>query len=100
MSRPLFNIMKQIIPQTRTSLTSSRSCATFKSPIHTDNLYPGTKAASKFDKFDIKKLPTKEQTFSGFIPMNELQFTYSHSSGPGGQNVNKVGNKIAIMLLI
>ena len=27
------------------------------------------------------------------IPLRELQFTYSRSSGPGGQNVNKVNTK-------
>lgn len=65
-------------------------CSTFKSSIHTDNLYPGSSVATKYAKFDLEKLPTKDQTFSGYIPMNEIQFTYSHSSGPGGSNVNKV----------
>ena len=73
-----------------TLLVSTRTCATFKSSIHTDNLYPGSKADSKFAHFDLDKLPTKDQTFSGYIPMNEIQFTYSRSSGPGGMNVNKV----------
>ena len=27
------------------------------------------------------------------IPMSELQFTFARSSGPGGQNVNKVNSK-------
>src|SRR6187200_1408056 len=27
------------------------------------------------------------------IPFEELEFTYSRSSGPGGQNVNKVNSK-------
>lgn len=30
------------------------------------------------------------EKFSGYIPLNKLNFTYSASSGPGGQNVNKV----------
>ena len=32
--------------------------------------------------------------FSGEIPMSELKATYSCSSGPGGQNVNKVATKV------
>ncbi len=28
------------------------------------------------------------------IPLRELQFTFSRSSGPGGQNVNKVNTKV------
>ncbi|MCO6455767.1 MAG: aminoacyl-tRNA hydrolase [Pirellulaceae bacterium] len=30
------------------------------------------------------------------IPLEELQFTYSRSAGPGGQNVNKVSSKATL----
>ena len=30
------------------------------------------------------------------IPVGELIFSYSRSSGPGGQNVNKVNSKVDI----
>jgi ribosome-associated protein len=30
------------------------------------------------------------------IPESELKFTFSHSSGPGGQNVNKTNTKVTI----
>jgi ribosome-associated protein len=30
------------------------------------------------------------------IPLEELQFTYARSSGPGGQNVNKVSSKAVL----
>jgi ribosome-associated protein len=30
------------------------------------------------------------------IPLREFQFTYSRSSGPGGQNVNKVSTKVQL----
>ena len=36
--------------------------------------------------------------FSGEIPMSELKATYSCSSGPGGQNVNKVATKVDLRL--
>ncbi|XP_048515898.1 peptidyl-tRNA hydrolase ICT1, mitochondrial isoform X2 [Athalia rosae] len=32
--------------------------------------------------------------FNGFIPIDELDITYSRSSGPGGQNVNCVNTKV------
>lgn len=38
--------------------------------------------------------PPKSDTFNGYIPMNELEVTYSRSSGPGGQNVNVVNTKV------
>lgn len=87
MSKSLFRVFRPLSKQLH---QSSRLCSTFKSSIHTDNLYPGSNLDAKFAKFDIEKLPTKDQTFSGYIPMNELDFSYSHSSGPGGSNVNKV----------
>ncbi len=30
------------------------------------------------------------------IPLKEFEFTYSRSSGPGGQNVNKVNTKVTL----
>lgn len=30
------------------------------------------------------------------IPLNEFDFTYSRSPGPGGQNVNKVNTKVTL----
>ena len=72
------------------SSNTSRCCSTFKSLIHTDNVYPGSNLASKYARFDVTKLPTKDHIFSGYIPMNEIHFSYSLSSGAGGQNVQKV----------
>ncbi len=85
----MIRIVSRSLPQVNSNLPL-RFCSTFKSFVHTDNLYPGSKEASKFAKFDLEKLPTKNETFSGYIPMNEIEFSYGKSSGPGGQNVNKV----------
>ena len=30
------------------------------------------------------------------LPINEFRFSYSRSSGPGGQNVNKVNSKVTL----
>ncbi|XP_033211061.1 peptidyl-tRNA hydrolase ICT1, mitochondrial isoform X2 [Belonocnema kinseyi] len=32
--------------------------------------------------------------FNGFIPLDKIKVTYSCSSGPGGQNVNRVNTKV------
>lgn len=38
----------------------------------------------------------EDSTFQGHIPEGELEISYSRSSGPGGQNVNKVNSKVEI----
>ena len=37
---------------------------------------------------------TSGSEFNGVIPISALQLSYSASSGPGGQNVNKVHTKV------
>jgi ribosome-associated protein len=39
---------------------------------------------------------TRERTRPIAIPIAELRFTYARSSGPGGQNVNKVSSKVVL----
>merc|ERR1711976_191199 len=82
-------------PCQRLILTSERNYC-YMISYHTNNLYPGTKSESRFAKFDLNKLPTKDQTFSGVIPMSEIDFNYSLGSGPGGQNVQKNKTKVDI----
>lgn len=42
--------------------------------------------------------PDPNERFNGFIPIEKLDITYSASSGPGGQNVNKVNYSIVCFL--
>lgn len=38
--------------------------------------------------------PKSEDSFNGVIPIDQIQIKYDRSSGPGGQNVNKVNTKV------
>jgi len=100
MSKLLLRFVKSpqlvLLSNAVTKSPAVRCCSTFKSSIHTDNVYPGTTLASKYARFDVTKLPTKEHVFSGYIPMNEVQFSYSLSSGAGGQNVQKNSTKVEL----
>jgi len=40
------------------------------------------------------QVPDPKAKFSGYIPLDKIQITYSASSGPGGQNVNSVNTKV------
>ncbi|KAG7172988.1 Peptidyl-tRNA hydrolase ICT1-like [Homarus americanus] len=45
-------------------------------------------------KVDRQPPKTEGLNFSGYVPMDKVQVLYSRSSGPGGQNVNKVNTKV------
>ncbi|XP_012523988.1 peptidyl-tRNA hydrolase ICT1, mitochondrial [Monomorium pharaonis] len=62
----------------------------FKSAMSLENLYPESKLKLYTPTF--KSDPKVK--FSGYIPMDKVQITYSASSGPGGQNVNCVNTKV------
>lgn len=62
----------------------------YKSSISLEKLYP----QSSLKITTPEKGPSDGREFSGFIPMEQIQITYSKSSGPGGQNVNKVNTKV------
>ena len=67
----------------------------FKSEIHTDNLYPGSKVADKFAPVEPQNsLDLSSFHFNGVIPIKELDITYTRGSAPGGQNVNKSATKV------
>ena len=75
----------------KTSINITRC---FQSDIHTDNLYPGSKVSDKFASVEIKDIANTSSLFNGIIPIKELDLTYSGSSAPGGQNVNKNSTKV------
>ncbi|XP_053607442.1 large ribosomal subunit protein mL62 [Plodia interpunctella] len=65
-------------------------CAGYKSSISLETLYPNSSLKLTTPSFN----PDPKEKFSGFIPIEKLDITYSASSGPGGQNVNKVHTKV------
>lgn len=86
----------------------------FKSDLSLDKIYPNSRLQlytpppvmfitlaknniiSLGDQLNILYLQPVNQkdAFSGYIPINKLQITYSRSSGPGGQHVNTVNTKV------
>ncbi|XP_059609364.1 large ribosomal subunit protein mL62 [Phlebotomus argentipes] len=63
----------------------------YKSDLSLEKLYPKTKTKI----FTPSSPPARSDTkFNGYIPVEQLEITYSRSSGPGGQNVNMVNTKV------
>jgi ribosome-associated protein len=58
------------------------------------NGQPGCCAAEK--NFTLNCMMTKHRAITSSLLGNELIFTTSRSSGPGGQNVNKVNSKVTL----
>ena len=50
--------------------------------------------SDKFASVEIKDIANTSSLFNGIIPIKELDLTYSGSSAPGGQNVNKNSTKV------
>jgi len=70
-----------------------QSVAPYRSQYCLDNLYPNSLSSTA--KSQQQKVENSD-VFSGHIPIDELEITHSRSSGPGGQNVNKVNSKVEI----
>ncbi|XP_077315459.1 large ribosomal subunit protein mL62 [Lithobates pipiens] len=67
-------------------VTGVRYCSGFRSAYSLDRLYPdSTRRATEENAKDY-----------GDIPVDRLTISYSKSSGPGGQNVNKVNTKAEV----
>ncbi|XP_060522601.1 large ribosomal subunit protein mL62 [Cylas formicarius] len=67
-----------------------RRSVAYKSSISLENLYPGSSLKLRTPE----KVAQVSDEFDGFIPIDKLEIIYSKSSGPGGQNVNKVNTKV------
>ncbi|XP_055595181.1 peptidyl-tRNA hydrolase ICT1, mitochondrial-like [Uranotaenia lowii] len=66
-----------------------RNCS-FKSDLSLDKIYP----TSNLRLYTPAPPTSKDGKFSGYIPLDKLDVTYSRSTGPGGQNVNTVSTKV------
>nr|CAL26742.1 CG6094 [Drosophila melanogaster] len=64
----------------------------YKSDLSLDKIYPG----ARLQIYTPPPPPSGSDKFSGFIPMDRLEITYSRSSGPGGQHVNTVNTKVDV----
>lgn len=84
-------------------------CASFKSSISLDKLYPDSLEIKKFEapkparEFNGKSVFSFSQILFlkadfrvGYIPINELDISFSRSSGPGGQHVNRTNTKVDV----
>ncbi|KAK6187738.1 hypothetical protein SNE40_005695 [Patella caerulea] len=70
----------------------------YKSQYNVDNIYTksNTDFLSDLSKHITKFSSANNEEFSGYIPTDQLTISYSRSSGPGGQHVNKVNTKVEI----
>lgn len=78
------NVKKQV------ALCTFGRAFSFKSDVSLEKLYP----ESKQKLFTASLISDPKAKFSGYIPLNKVEITYSASSGPGGQNVNCVNTKV------
>ncbi|VDP95633.1 unnamed protein product [Trichobilharzia regenti] len=76
------------------SRPSVRLLSSFQSTQNPVNLYPNSDPNAVFKKPVEPSI--NQESFSGYIPLNELQISYMYSGGPGGQHVNKNKTKVEI----
>ncbi|XP_033121515.1 peptidyl-tRNA hydrolase ICT1, mitochondrial-like [Anneissia japonica] len=69
----------------------------FKSAYSLEKLYPNSNTDDIAVRYSAAEGGENEQEqFSGYIPVDKLCVKHSKSSGPGGQNVNKVNSKVEV----
>ncbi|KAL4704610.1 hypothetical protein ACJJTC_002867 [Scirpophaga incertulas] len=89
-----FNSLKlctlQRLAQNVCYTTITKRPMAYKSSISLETLYPNSSLKLSTPSF----VADPNEKFSGYVPINKLDITYSASSGPGGQNVNKVHTKV------
>ncbi|XP_076379432.1 large ribosomal subunit protein mL62 [Megalopta genalis] len=66
---------------------------TYKSAFSIDKLYPTSNLKLYTPSFHPEDPKSK---FNGYIPLEQINITYSRSSGPGGQHVNRTNTKVDI----
>ncbi|VVC41664.1 Hypothetical protein CINCED_3A015086 [Cinara cedri] len=83
-----FNLLKCCCNNIVRTLSRSQ----YSSAINLKNLHPNSSLKITTPKPD--QIPTTNKSFSGYIPVEELDIVYSTSSGAGGQNINRVNTKV------
>ncbi|KAK1118994.1 hypothetical protein K0M31_013765 [Melipona bicolor] len=83
-----------------TDITHNQFCIlgralAYKSAFSLDKLYP-TSNIKLYTPTFVPEDPNAK--FSGYIPLKELEITYSRSSGAGGQHVNCTNSKVDVRL--
>ncbi|XP_043263659.1 peptidyl-tRNA hydrolase ICT1, mitochondrial isoform X2 [Colletes gigas] len=90
-------VSRQCIRIFRNDLTQQNQCFIFgralayKSAISLDKLYP-TSNLKLYTPTFVPEDPNAK--FNGYIPLEQIDITYSRSSGPGGQHVNRTNTKV------
>uniref|UniRef100_A0A2A4JUS0 Large ribosomal subunit protein mL62 n=1 Tax=Heliothis virescens TaxID=7102 RepID=A0A2A4JUS0_HELVI len=85
-----FNFLQKMVQSANYTTLLKRPMA-YKSAISLETLYPNSSLKLTTPAF---KPSDANEKFSGYIPIDKLEIKYSASSGPGGQNVNKVHTKV------
>ncbi|XP_014282285.1 large ribosomal subunit protein mL62 [Halyomorpha halys] len=87
---PIVNLFRNHM---KTSIHKISSISTFESSISLKKLFPSSSLSLTAP---VKPPENPNLKFNGFIPIDKLNISYCRSSGPGGQNVNKVNTKVDI----
>ncbi|XP_044760422.1 peptidyl-tRNA hydrolase ICT1, mitochondrial [Coccinella septempunctata] len=88
----MMNTIKKSLQFIPYILNNSTRFNSFSSAISLKTLYP----SSSLRLTHVSKPPESDNEFNGYIPLDKLDISYSRSSGPGGQNVNKVNTKVDV----
>ncbi|EDW25469.1 GL26610 [Drosophila persimilis] len=91
-TRAFISVLRQR-NSTRTSATLLGRQLSYKSDLSLDKIYPNARLQLYTPP---PPPPSSANKFSGYIPMDKLEITYSRSSGPGGQHVNTVNTKVDV----
>lgn len=74
--------LRSLYPNSTLKITTPSISVSFRRPFNSSTHAPS-----------VPLFQVSTDKFNGYIPVDKLDVTYSASSGPGGQNVNKVHTK-------